>query len=159
MKRLPRFFNLSRRGLIVLTSLLLLSLPATAAAEYVSIQRDKVNIRSGPSTDHAIVWEVFRGFPLQILERRGEWARVSDFENDQGWIYIPLVSNTKTLIVRVNTANMRGGPGTNHEVIASVRYGVIFEPLERRGDWIRVRHSDGATGWISASLLWPADII
>jgi SH3-like domain-containing protein len=54
---------------------------------------------------------------------------------------------------------MRGGPGTNHEVVASVRYGVIFEPLERRGDWIRVRHSDGATGWISASLLWPADIL
>ncbi len=146
--------------ILVLVVFAMLLVPAAAAAEYVSIQRDKVNIRSGPGTDHEILWEVFRDFPLQILERRGEWARIVDYENDRGWIYSPLVSDVKRVIVKVSTtANMRVGPGTNYEVKATVQRGVVFEPLERRGSWIKVQHADGITGWISEQLLWPDNII
>ena len=151
-------FSLSAFGrpvAVTLLALLLLVVPTLAAAEYVSVQREKVNIRSGPGTDHEILWEVFRGFPLQVTERRGEWARIVDFEGDRGWIYTPLISKTKSMIVKVNTANMRVGPGTNYEVMATVRYGVVFEPVERRRDWIKVQHADGTTGWISDQLLWP----
>lgn len=148
-----------RRVMVILAAVFLLALPASAAAEYVSVQREKVNIRSGPSTEHEILWEIFRGFPLQVTERRGEWLRVVDFEGDKGWIYTPLVNKDKRMIVRVNNGNMRVGPGTNYEVMATVRYGVIFEPVERRREWIKVQHADGTTGWISEQLLWPADII
>jgi len=157
---LPNTLFPFRRGITAIMALaLLFALPAAAAAEYVSIQREKVNIRSGPSTDHEILWKIFHGFPLQVTERRGKWARVVDFEGDRGWIFTPLLSKDKRVIVRVNTANMRTGPGTNYEVMATVRYGVIFEPVERRRDWIKVKHADGTTGWISEQLLWPADII
>lgn len=148
-----------RRVMVILAAAFLFALPASAAAEYVSVQREKVNIRSGPGTDHEILWEIFRGFPLQVTERRGEWLRVVDFEGDKGWIYTPLVNKDKRVIVRVNNGNMRVGPGTNYEVMATVRYGVIFEPVERRREWIKVQHADGTTGWISEQLLWPADII
>ena len=160
LKMLPNnLLRFPRLALFILTAALLLMLPVTASAEYVSVQQDKVNIRSGPGTDHEIVWEVFRGYPLRITQRQGNWARVVDFEDDPGWIYTPLVDADKRVIVRVDVANMRKGPGTNYEVQAKVNYGVIFEPLERRQNWIRLRHNDGTTGWISASLLWPDDII
>lgn len=148
-----------RRVMVILAAVFLLALPASAAAEYVSVQREKVHIRSGPGTDHEILWEIFRGFPLQVTERRGEWLRVVDFEGDKGWIYTPLVNKDKRVIVRVNNGNMRVGPGTNYEVMATVRYGVILEPVERRREWIKVQHADGTTGWVSEQLLWPADII
>ncbi|MDZ7641353.1 MAG: SH3 domain-containing protein [Desulfurivibrio sp.] len=150
----PRF--LCFLGLLVL---LVLTLPALAAAEYVSVEGEKVNIRSGPGTDQEILWQVFAGYPLQVLERRGDWTHIIDFEDDKGWIYTPLLGGDKRLIVQVDTANMRVGPGTNYEVMATVRYGVVFEPLERRRDWLKVEHADGTTGWIAARLLWPADII
>ncbi|ADH85146.1 SH3 domain-containing protein [Desulfurivibrio alkaliphilus] len=148
-----------RRGLIVLIAALLLALPATALADYVSVQRDKINIRSGPGTDHEILWEVFRDFPLKVISRQGEWAQIEDFEKDRGWVYTPLVGNEKRVIVQVEVANLRVGPGTNYEVKATVRYGVVFEPLERRRDWVKLQHSDGTTGWMSTNLLWPSDII
>ncbi len=153
--------SLTRSGRLIPLLLLALSLLAAPAlaADYVSVQREKVNIRSGPGTDHEILWEVFRGFPLQVTERRGEWARIVDFEGDRGWIYSPLVGSAKTVIVKVNTANMRVGPGTNYEVMATVRYGVVFEPVERRREWIKVQHADGTTGWIHDTLLWPTDNI
>lgn len=125
------------------------------AAEYASISKDGVNLRSGPNTNKEILWEVFKGFPVKILSRQGEWAQVADFEGDKGWIYSPLLSNSKTVIVKVDTANMRSGPGTNYEVVAKVKYGVVFVPSERRGEWVKVAHDDGTSGWLHTSLIWP----
>lgn len=155
----PIRLSSSSVGWVVVFAAMFLLLPGVAAAEYASVQRDKVNIRSGPSTNNEILWEVFRGFPLKILERKGDWARIIDFEDDKGWIYAPLIDGTKRVIVRVKLANLRVGPSTNYEVVATVRYGVVFEPLERRRDWIKVQHADGTVGWMSDSLLWPSDII
>lgn len=130
---------------------------AAFAAEYVSVKKDGVNIRSGPSTNDTIVWQVFESFPLQILEKQGKWLHVIDFEGDKGWIYEPLVSNQKTVIVTVDTANMRAGSSTDDPVIATVKKGVVFQVLEMNGSWMKLRYKDELTGWMHNSLLWPAN--
>ena len=145
--------NLLRGALV---ALLILSLPAVAAAsEYVSVKKDGVNIRSGPGTDYNVVWQVFESFPLKILKRDGKWVSVVDYQGDKGWIYSPLVTSRKTVIVNVETGNMRSGPSTNDDIIAEVKKGVVFEAQEMSGDWIKVRYKDGLTGWMHNSLLWP----
>ncbi|MEP7290755.1 MAG: SH3 domain-containing protein, partial [Chloroflexota bacterium] len=51
--------------------------------------------------------------------------------------------------------NMRGGPGTNNPVLASVPGGTVLTVLGYNDDqsWVNVRLSDGREGWISATLL------
>jgi SH3-like domain-containing protein len=143
---------------VTLVALLILSFPAAAvAADYVSVKKDGVNIRSGPGTDHNVVWQVFESFPLKILKRDGKWVSVEDYQGDKGWIYSPLVSSKKTVIVNVEMGNMRSGPSTNDDVIAEVKKGVVFEAREMSGDWIKVRYKDGLTGWMHNSLLWPGN--
>ena len=138
--------------------LFILSLTAAGhGAEYVSVKNDAVNIRSGPSTDDKVVWQVFESFPLEIIKREGQWLNVVDFEGDKGWIYEPLVSSKKSVIVNVDTANMRSGPTTNDSIIATVKKGVVFEPLEMKGPWIKVRYKNELTGWLHNSLVWPAN--
>jgi SH3-like domain-containing protein len=34
---------------------------------------------------------------------------------------------------------------------------VVFTPLEKKGDWLKVRHPDGTNGWINKDLVWPSD--
>ena len=143
-------------SLCLLLSLALLT-PASAAGKFVSVKKDGVNVRSGPNTSAEILWEVFKSFPLKVLEQKGDWTHVVDFEGDKGWIYSPLLDDDHTVIVKVNTANMRIGPGTSYEIVATVKYGVVFKPLDNDGDWIKVKHEDGTTGWIHKDLLWPVD--
>ena len=126
-----------------------------AAGQYVSVKKDGVNMRSGPNTNDEILWEVFKGFPLKVLEEKKKWANVEDFEGDKGWIYAPLLTSTKTVIVKVDTANLRVGPGKNYEMRATVKYGVVFTPGRIEGDWVQVNHADGTSGWIYKKLLWP----
>ncbi len=129
------------------------------AAEYVSVQKDGVNVRSGPSTNDEVRWEVFKNFPLEVVKRQGDWAQVTDFEGDTGWIYSSLLSPDKSVIVRKAKVNLRDQPNTDKDtrVIAIVKYGVVFTPIEKKGDWLKVRHADGTEGWISKDLVWPSD--
>ncbi len=153
---LTRFFSSFRPGVVFLSLFLACTMASTvSAAEYVSVAKDGVNIRSGPDTGKEILWEVFKGFPLKVAKRRGKWAQVIDFEGDKGWIYAPLLSKKKTLIVTANISNMRIGPGKDYEVMATVKYGVVFSPVETEGDWVKVKHEDGTSGWIYKKLLWP----
>ena len=144
--------------LIASVAIFILSLATPGqAGDYASVRKDGVNIRSGPSTQNNVIWQVFENFPLEILKREGKWAFVVDFEGDKGWIYETLVSSKKTVIVNVDTGNMRAGASTEDPIIATVKKGVVFEPLEKQGDWLKVRYKNEITGWMHDSLLWPAN--
>lgn len=132
--------------------------PATAIT-MVSVSGDKVNLRKGPSTRFPVIWELGQGFPLKVIGSKGNWYKVSDFENDVGWIYKKLVSRRPHLIVKVNknsksSINIRSGPGTQYKIVGKAEYGVVFETLQRGNGWVKVRHETGLTGWIKRSLLW-----
>lgn len=139
-------------------ALFILSLSVVGhAAEYVSVKKDAVNIRSAPSTKSKVIWQVFESFPLEVIKRDGKWANVVDFEGDKGWIYETLITSKKSVIVNVETANMRSGATTGDSIVATVKKGVVFEPLEMKGDWMKVRYKDEITGWMHNSLLWPSN--
>ena len=149
--------NFQRLSLGFITTLAIVFFAVTCfAGEYVSVKKDGVNIRSGPSTKSKIIWEVFESFPLQVLERKDKWAHVIDFEGDKGWIYETLIQDKKTAIVKVETANMRSGPSKNDPIIATVKKGVVFEPVETQGNWMKLSYKNDITGWIHNSLLWPS---
>lgn len=156
-EKMKNRFTLSAKAIftsVLLTFFLFVS-SAAFAEEYLSVSKDGVNIRSGPGTDQEILWEVFKGFPLQVLKRDDKWVQVKDFEGDTGWIYASLLSKEQTVIVKVDTANMRVGASKDYEILASVKYGVVFTPIEKEGDWVKVKHDDGTSGWIYIKLLWP----
>jgi SH3-like domain-containing protein len=149
------------KGSIVLATAVLVFLVSTGfgvAAEFGSIKKDGVNIRSGPSTKNDVLWEVFKGYPVEILKREGDWALVRDFENDKGWIYSNLLSDNRTMIVTVETANMRSGPDKDDKIVATVKKGVVFTPLEQRGNWIKLQYKKDITGWMYNTLLFPANL-
>ena len=151
LQRSKMFLAVSLAFLVIFAFLV----PAASAAQLVSVKKDGVNVRSGPNTSDDVLWEVFKGFPLEVLDKKGDWSHVVDFEGDKGWIYTPLLSGQHTVIVKVNTANMRIGPGPNYDIVATVKYGVVFRPIGSDGDWVKVKHADGTTGWIFKDLLWP----
>ncbi len=134
---------------------LLLSTPALAA-EYVSVTKDNVNVRSGPSTNKAVYMELFQGYPLKVLKRDGEWVQISDFEGDTGWIHKSLIGKNNTVIINASkSVNMRSGPSTSSAVVADVERGVIMTKLGEDGKWLKLKHSSGTVGWIYKPLLWP----
>ncbi len=136
-----------------------LVIPASLALTMRSINSDNVNLRSGPGTSYDVKWEYGKGFPLIILQNKGDWVKVKDFENDTGWIYKNLLSKKRHMIVKAfkgknKKINIRSGPGTKYSVVGKAYYGVVFETLEQKNGWAHIRHESGLEGWVKRSLLW-----
>ena len=144
------------RTLLIASSLCFAALfSATALAQnMVSVKGSTLNMREGPGTHTAVLWELKRGYPLQITERKGSWVRVRDFEGDTGWVARSLTGNTPHHVVKSKVANLRSGPGTQHRILGKVEYGELLRTREKRADWVRVERSEGVSGWIAKRLLW-----
>lgn len=140
--------------LIPVAAFTLFTISTAFGTDFVSVSNDGVNLRSGPDTKFSILYELPQHYPLKIMERKGEWLKVSDFENDQGWIYAPLVSDTPYVIVTVSEGNVRSGPGVNFKKVGTVVREVILKQVKREGDWIKFEHPQ-LSGWIHRKLVWP----
>ncbi|MDO9251360.1 MAG: SH3 domain-containing protein [Hydrogenophaga sp.] len=136
------------------TGLALLSAPAVHAQNMVSVKGNVLNMRSGPGTQTEVLWELKKGYPLQVVNRKGNWLQVRDFENDRGWVARALTGSTPHHVVKARTANVRQGPGTQHRIVGKAEYGELLRTREKRSDWVRVERDNGKTGWIAKRLLW-----
>jgi SH3-like domain-containing protein len=124
------------------------------AGERLSVESDRLNVRSGPGTQYEVLWQAEKNYPVEVVEEKGNWIHFKDFEGYEGWGYKPLLGKKKTVVVKVYKANVRKGPGTQNPIVFTAEKGTPFEVTDMENDWYRIRHSDGDFGWISSGLLW-----
>ena len=125
-----------------------------AMAEMVSIKGSVVNMRSGPGTNTDVLWELERGYPLQVIKRQGSWLQVKDFENDRGWVARALTGRTPHHIVKARVANIRSGPSTRSRIVGKAERYDLMRTRGSKTGWVRVERGDGVKGWMSKGLLW-----
>ena len=123
-------------------------------AQMVSVARDKVNMRSGPGLSYSILWELGQGYPLQVIDRKGGWLKIKDFENDVGWIHAKLVNNKAHLVVKKQRINIRSKPGLTSRVLGKAEYGEVLRTLKQSNGWVQVKRESGLTGWVKRDLVW-----
>lgn len=128
---------------------------AVQAADYVSVTKNGVNLRSGPGTQNEAIFQLPAGYPLLVLERKGTWIKVRDYEGDKGWIQQSLVSSTPSVIVRVREAKIRSGPSASASEVGKAVKDVILNRTGTQGVWVKVSHPNLAAGWVHKDLLWP----
>lgn len=138
----------------VIACLLVLAGADIVRAERLSVKADIANIRSGPNTTEAVIWQVEKFHPLKVIQKQGNWYLFKDFEGDRGWIHNSLLADIDTVIVKNENCNVRSGPGTDKDIRFTVDKGVPFKLLGDKGDWLHVIHADGDQGWIHRSLVW-----
>src|SRR5208283_4296897 len=102
-----------RAGLAFLAILCASALAAASAAadpvgsvtklplpRFASLKTDRVNLREGPSKDHATKWVYERaGLPVEITAEFEIWRRVRDSEGVDGWVLHSLLSGRRTGLV------------------------------------------------------------
>ena len=148
------------RQRLAAASLLVAALSAHAMAQaqpaqkMVSVSGSTLNMRSGPGTNAPVLWELKRGYPLLVTQRKGNWLQVRDFEGDTGWVARSLTGKTPHHVVKAKVANIRSGPGTQHPLVGKADYGEVLRTQEKRANWVRVDRPEGPDGWIAKSLLW-----
>ncbi|MGB3221755.1 MAG: SH3 domain-containing protein [Desulforhopalus sp.] len=153
---LPLHMKKIFKKIIVVGCACLMTSTSVFAAEYLSITTDNANVRTGPGTNYPASMELFQGYPLKVEKKDGDWYKITDYENDSGWVHTSIVKKADTVIVNAKRSiNMRSGPSTKDSIVADVERGVVLNRISEEGKWTKVSHSSGTTGWIYSPLLWP----
>lgn len=138
-----------------------------AVPRFVSLKADLVNVRQGPSPDHAVRW-VFRraGLPVEVLAEFEAWRQVRDSEGATGWVLSSLLSSRRTSLVSPGKKNgepvrLYGKASTSAPVLARLESGLLLSVRSCNGQWCRVTVNE-ADGWIDQNALWgvyPNEVI
>ncbi len=127
---------------------------------FVSLKSDRVNVRLGPSKDHAIAW-VFRrqGLPVEIVAEFEHWRQIRDSEGTEGWVIQSLLSGRRTVLVAPWSENagktfpLRESADEQSDLVAQVEQNLLASLLECQNSWCRISVQD-IDGWILQNLLW-----
>jgi len=126
-------------------------------ASALCVKVPEANLRSGPGTNHKKTWQVFKYMPLEKISAKGDWYKVRDVDGDVHWIFSRLVTDGfKCAVVKVDEANIRTGPGTNHpktDMSPALRY-YSYRVLKIDGKWVQLKDEYDNTAWIYRNLLW-----
>jgi SH3-like domain-containing protein len=128
-----------------------------ARAERLAVIKDVANVRSGPGDSYEVLWQVEQNMPFEILDKdkTGTWCYVKDYEGTIGWIKKNLLDKVDTVVAIPKTeCNVRATPSLDGNIAFKAVKGVPFKVMERKGDWLRVQHTDGDEGWIFKSMVW-----
>jgi len=121
-----------------------------------SIGKDQVNIRSTPSLKGKVIFTVPLGYPIKVEKEADNWCYFHDWQNNKGWVYKPLISDTNTGVILVEKANVRDQPTVNSKAVAIAEMGEIYKILSTSGNWIKLGyyHSGSELGWIRNDLVF-----
>ncbi|WP_349369582.1 SH3 domain-containing protein [Salinarimonas sp.] len=111
---------------------------------FVSLKTDKVNMRAGPSKDHATRWVYEKaGLPVEIIAEFDNWRRIRDSDGEDGWVWHSLLSGRRTALVSPwerggAPLDLRARDAGEAPVVARLEPGVVVGVESCSGDWCRV---------------------
>lgn len=151
-----KHFNRKIMGhVFLITIAVIFILPCTVfSTQRLSVSVKIANMRSGPGEEHPEMWQVEKYHPLVVVEKKGSWYKVKDFEGDMAWIYSSLLDDTQSVITVKDECNVRSKPAMDGQVLFKVEKGIPFKVLEKKDNWIKIKHADNDIGWIYNTLVW-----
>ena len=139
---------------LAVSVLLALALPATAA-EFRSIAENGTLMYDAPSVRAKKLFVASRLYPVEIVINIDTWAKVRDQSGELTWVEKKALSDRRTVIVTAAVAEARQGASDQAAVVFQAQQGVALDIAEPpAGGWIKVRHADGATGYVRISQVW-----
>ena len=132
-------------------------IPKTFANEnvnFLTLKNDEVNLRQGPSFEYPIKLIYKKKYlPVIILDKAETWRKISDFENNSGWIHISQLSKKKSAINIKNNSVLYKKPTIYSKPIAKLETGRLMLVKKCKAKWCKIISGEYG-GWIFKSSLW-----
>ncbi len=129
------------------------SLPAWAV-DYRTVDAATV-LYDAPSQRGAKLFVIRRDTPVEIVVSLEGWSKVRDAEGGLAWIETKYLANRRSVIVRAAHADILRKAEEGAPLAFSAEKNVSLDYIETLpGGWVKVRHRDGAEGFVHANQVW-----
>ena len=135
--------------------LLLLFAAGAGAADFRSVQEGAAVLYDAPSRAATPLFVVSQQYPLEIISASGAWLKVRDHAGTLSWVERKALGDKRTVLVTAASAEVRARPEECAPVAFTAAQNVALELVEGApAGWLRVRHADGAAGFVRAAQVW-----
>ena len=146
-----------RTALALFLALTLALASIAARADYRASASPPPVLYDAPSRAAKPLYVVTRYYPLEVIVNLDAWVKVRDQTGQLTWIERKLLVDQRTVVVTAPSTEVRVRPEDGAPVAFVAAQNVALEYLGTApGGWLRVRHPDGANGYVRADQVWGA---
>ena len=136
-------------------ALLLAGIAGSALAlDYRSVNETAV-LFDAPSQKAKPLFVIAPATPVELVVGLDAWVKVRDMKGDLAWIERRQLAEQRTLQVRAGGAQIRSEASDTARLVFEAEPDVVLDLVEAApAGWARVRHRDGAQGFVKAAQVW-----
>ena len=133
---------------------LIIFVSTNALAEtFLSLKKNKVNVRYGPSFESDIKYVYKKiNLPVKQIDKKENFRRIIDFKNNSGWIHISQLKKNNSVITTDNKILFKK-PNAFAKPIAQIQKGRLLIVDKCQKNWCKI-NSDDFQGWIKTTNIW-----
>ncbi len=132
-----------------------LSFFSIAAAEniFISLKKNKVNVRYGPSLDSPIKYIYKKiNLPIKQIDKKENFRRIIDHKKNSGWIHISQLKKVNSVITLKDKILFRK-PSHFSKPLAKIKKGRVLIVQKCENLWCQIT-TENFKGWIRKSDIW-----
>ena len=132
-----------------------LSFFSVSAAEiiFLSLKKNKVNVRYGPSLESPIKFVYKKiNLPIKQIDKKENWRRIIDSKNNSGWIHWSQLKPINSVITLKDKVLFKK-PSNFSRPIVNIKQGRLLVIKKCDGNWCKVQ-TGGYKGWVNNKNLW-----
>ena len=126
---------------------------ANATDIYLSLKKNKVNVRYGPSFDSPVKFVYKKiNLPIKQIDKKENWRRIIDLKNNSGWIHSSQLKPINS-IIPLDDKILFYKPSNLSKPIAKIQKGRVLLLLKCEMDWCKIK-TDEIKGWVKNNNIW-----
>jgi SH3-like domain-containing protein len=121
--------------------------------KFLSLKKDKVNVRYGPSFDSPLKYVYKKiNLPVKQIDKKENWRRIIDLKNNSGWIHWRMLKKSNSIIILKNKVLFKK-PSSFSKPIARLEKGRLLVVEKCQNEWCKINTSN-YSGWIKTDNVW-----
>ena len=147
------FLHISLKKTIFIFLFLFIFSNSIASENFLSLKKEKVNVRYGPSFDSPIKF-IYKKIhlPVKQIDQKDNWRRIIDFKNNSGWIHRSQLKKTNSIILYKDEILFKK-PTKFSKPIAKIKMGRVLLLEKCLENWCKIR-TNKYLGWIEIKNFW-----
>ena len=142
-----------KKTIWILFLLFLITQPLNAEEKFLSLKKNKVNVRYGPSFDSEIKYIYKKiNLPLKEIDKKENFRRIIDLKNNSGWIHISQLKKSNSIIILEDKVLFRK-PSNFSKPVARLAKGRLLVIKKCEDKWCKILTGDYA-GWVKTKNIW-----
>ena len=139
--------------LLIIISILIQISFAVSEEKFLSLKKNKVNVRYGPSFNFPVKYIYKKiNLPIKQIDKKENFRRIIDLKKNSGWIHVSQLKKVNS-VISIEDKILFKKPTIFSKPIANIKKGRLLVIQKCEKNWCKIK-TENFKGWVDKKNLW-----